>query len=300
MDIEALKSFLAIEKYRNFTKAAEDLYCTQAAISMRIKRMEESLNCQLFVRSGRMIELSPEGELLLPYAKQVVHTWEQATKHLLQSQLIEERELHIASSSTPGTYIVPSFIYLFQKKYPYITVVNHVQYTHSVVDSILAGQFSLGIVSQPAPIKHTNLLCEPLMEDPLILVVNPKHPWAKEKGVCLNQLQSETLLLSNPNSSLVKYIEKVGHFCIKPSQIYVCGNIEAIKQGIYKQQGVSIMSHYAVKQELELGLLKEVPLLDSVHLHRQLYFMQLNNNTSKLSTQLFIQFIRESSGCHLF
>ena len=55
MDLESLESFLEVEKHKNFTKAAESLFCTQAAVSMRIKRLETALECGLFKRCGRRV-----------------------------------------------------------------------------------------------------------------------------------------------------------------------------------------------------------------------------------------------------
>lgn len=104
MDLESLESFLEVEKHKNFTKAAESLFCTQAAVSIRIKRLETALECGLFKRCGRRVELTREGEIFLPYARQMVNTWKSASEHLLQTRLMEESEIRITSSSTPGTH----------------------------------------------------------------------------------------------------------------------------------------------------------------------------------------------------
>lgn len=257
MDLESLESFLEVEKHKNFTKAAESMFCTQAAVSMRIKRLETALECGLFKRCGRRVELTREGEIFLPYARQMVNTWKSASEHLLQTRLMEESEIRITSSSTPGTYIIPSLIYLFRQSYPYITVINHIQYTRSAISDVIGGNFSLGIISQPASVGTDALCCEPLMEDPLVLVVHPQHPWAEKRGILFKEITEETLLISNPNTSLVNYLEKEGRLSLEPSRLYVAGNIEAIKRGIRNHQGISIMSEYAVRQELELGLLKQ-------------------------------------------
>ena len=192
MDLESLESFLEVEKHKNFTKAAESMFCTQAAVSMRIKRLETALECGLFKRCGRRVELTREGEIFLPYARQMVNTWKSASEHLLQTRLMEESEIRITSSSTPGTYIIPSLIYLFRQSYPYITVINHIQYTRSAISDVIGGNFSLGIISQPASVGTDVLCCEPLMEDPLVLVVHPQHPWAeKSHGRNLADIQSQ-------------------------------------------------------------------------------------------------------------
>ena len=93
MDLESLESFLEVEKHKNFTKAAESLFCTQAAVSMRIKRLETALECGLFKRCGRRVELTREGEIFLPYARQMVNTWKSASEHLLHGRVLAIQQL---------------------------------------------------------------------------------------------------------------------------------------------------------------------------------------------------------------
>ncbi|MEG0541548.1 MAG: LysR family transcriptional regulator, partial [Angelakisella sp.] len=171
MDIQPLETFLAVEKTKNFTAAAQELFCTQAAISMRIKKLETTLGTPLFIRRSRTVELTHDGETFLPYARQIYNTWKSAKEHLLQNRLMEQSEIQIACSSTPGTYLIPSVMYLFRQRHPYITVVNHVQYTKNVIESVESGKVPLGIISQPANVSSQTMVCEPLMDDPLVLVV---------------------------------------------------------------------------------------------------------------------------------
>lgn len=69
MDTELLKTFLEVRKTRHFGRAAENLYITQAAVSARIKQLEESLGVTLFIRKRNNIQLSGEGERLIPHAE---------------------------------------------------------------------------------------------------------------------------------------------------------------------------------------------------------------------------------------
>ncbi|MEG0753023.1 MAG: LysR family transcriptional regulator [Angelakisella sp.] len=294
MDIQPLETFLAVEKTKNFTAAAQELFCTQAAISMRIKKLETTLGTPLFIRRSRTVELTHDGETFLPYARQIYNTWKSAKEHLLQNRLMEQSEIQIACSSTPGTYLIPSVMYLFRQRHPYITVVNHVQYTKNVIESVESGKVPLGIISQPANVSSQTMVCEPLMDDPLVLVVSPHHPWAGTSGILLRQLVSQTFLISNPNTSLVRYLENVGGFAMDHDKLYVAGNIEAIKRGISSNQGVSVMSAFAVRQELELGLLCSVPVLDRGTLSRKIYLIYRTGYTPSLSVQFFLEFAKEA------
>ncbi len=82
MDIELLRTFLEVRKTRHFGKAAENLYLTQAAVSARIRHLEQLLGVKLFIRSRNNIQLTSEGERLVSHAQTVLLAWSQARQEL--------------------------------------------------------------------------------------------------------------------------------------------------------------------------------------------------------------------------
>ena len=82
MDTELLKTFLEVRRTRHFGKAAQNLYLTQAAVSARIRQLEDLLGVQLFVRSRNNIQLTSEGERLVPHAQTVLLAWTRARQEL--------------------------------------------------------------------------------------------------------------------------------------------------------------------------------------------------------------------------
>ncbi len=293
MDLETSQTFLLITKNNSFTKTSEEMFCTQAAVSMRIHRLENYLGCSLFNRKSKRAELTKDGSLFLPYAQQILNTFINAKEHLLQAKLMEQSEIFITSSNTPGTYMLPNILFLFRQKYPFITVVNHVQYTKDVISSIINKTYPLGIVSQPYLSETEEILCEPILEDPLVVVVNNQHPWPAKKRIFLREIKDEVFLISNPNTSLIPYLEKVGKFKFASKNLCAVGGIEAIKQSIYDNLGISVMSESAVKQEIKLGLISKVELIDEIKLMRQIYYIKRKDEKLPLSTELFLKFAKE-------
>lgn len=294
MDLETIQTFLLVVKNKSFTKTAEEMFCTQAAVSMRIQRLESSLECSLFSRKSKKAELTKDGQLFLPYAQQICNIFTNAKEHLLQAKLMEQSEISITSSNTPGTYMLPSILFLFRQKYPFITVVNHVQYTRNVINGVQNRTYPVGIIAQPYFSETGDILCEPILEDPLVVVVNNEHPWAAKKRIFLSEIKNEPFLISNPNTSLVSYLEKVGSFRFAPGSLCIVGGIEAIKQSIYDNLGISVMSENAVRQELKLKLLAKVELVDDIKLMRHIYIIKRKDEKLPLSTELFLKFVKES------
>ncbi|ALY86962.1 LysR family transcriptional regulator [Pseudomonas aeruginosa] len=82
MDIDLTRTFLEIVRYGSFVSAAEHLHLTQTAITARIQKLESQLSSTLFVRNRAGARLTADGEAFVPYANQIVQTWEAAQRDL--------------------------------------------------------------------------------------------------------------------------------------------------------------------------------------------------------------------------
>jgi len=78
MDIKVFKTFIAVAENKHFGKAAEQLYITQAAVSARIKQLEEYYNTPMFIRDKNNLTLTPAGSALLPFAHLVIEQIDQS------------------------------------------------------------------------------------------------------------------------------------------------------------------------------------------------------------------------------
>lgn len=111
MDIRFLTTFLEVAQTRHFGRAAENLYLTQSAVSARIKLLEEYFNTTLFIRNRNSIQISPAGEKLIPFAKELSDTLSKAKRSLAQEEC-----QHISCASTQNAFLLcfsnlqPSFL----------------------------------------------------------------------------------------------------------------------------------------------------------------------------------------------
>ena len=79
MDLNKFKVFVDLSKTLNYTETAENLFTTQGNISKQILALEKGLNVSLFKRAHRKIELTEQGKLILPYAQNILHDYEELT-----------------------------------------------------------------------------------------------------------------------------------------------------------------------------------------------------------------------------
>ncbi|WP_179289371.1 LysR family transcriptional regulator [Shouchella clausii] len=82
MNMDYLEAFMYVVKFKSFHKAAEALYLTQPSITARIKGLERELETQLFIRQGRGITLTEKGKDFIPFAEQMIRTYQQSKEKL--------------------------------------------------------------------------------------------------------------------------------------------------------------------------------------------------------------------------
>jgi DNA-binding transcriptional LysR family regulator len=268
------------------------MFCSQAAVSIRMKSLEKHFETILFERDNNRIGLTKEGKLLLPYVETVLDTMRGAEKEIYASQNLKNKEIRLACSGTPGTYIFPPIIHAFSAKYPSVTVVNHVEYTQNVFEDIEAKVFPLGFVSQPFPPQRESLMYEELMDDPLVFFASVENPLSRKDEVTLEDLVGETLMTTNHRSSIVKYLESAGSLNFPKRNIQAIGNIEAVKKCVVDNQGIGILSVLAIETERKYGVIKELKLKDPINLTRKIYALYHKDQPLSLPDEVFLDFVK--------
>src|ERR1700726_1004005 len=116
IDVDQLRSFIAIAETGSFTKAAEIVHKTQSAVSMQMKRLEERLDRPIFARDGRASKLTEDGERLLDYARRIVRLNVEALAAFSDTQLSGRVRLGVPDAYA-GRYL-PEIMARFSPGYP--------------------------------------------------------------------------------------------------------------------------------------------------------------------------------------
>ncbi|MGL6018053.1 MAG: HTH-type transcriptional regulator HdfR [Gibbsiella quercinecans] len=147
MDTELLKTFLEVSRTRHFGRAAESLYLTQSAVSFRIRQLENQLGANLFTRHRNNIRLTSAGERLLPYAENLINTWQLAKKEVVRS--LQHTELSIgATASLWEAYLTPWLQTLYQQQGT-LQLEARVALRQSLVKQLHERQLDLLITTEP-------------------------------------------------------------------------------------------------------------------------------------------------------
>lgn len=258
MDDHKLRVFCTVAETKSFSKASEIIRLTQPAVSLQIQALEEIYGARLFNRSGCIITLTPAGEVLYKYAKEINTLYTAAEKELGAFTGQVKGVVTIGASSTIGNYVLPAVIAEFRKKYLKITMHLVTANTKNIVDYLNAGGVDIALVE--GEVKKQKLVVEKLIPDEMVLIMHPLHPWAKKSNVSIFDVAKEPFIFREEGSGTRQMIEKylIKHG-ISPQSIkivFVMGSTESIKSAVEEGLGVSIVSKWAVKKEIRYGTLK--------------------------------------------
>jgi DNA-binding transcriptional LysR family regulator len=103
-----LRYFLAVAEHLHFTRAAEELFVSQPALSKQVRALERQLRVTLFERDRRQVRLTPAGEALLPHARTVLDAWRHAERSLATSATEQATTLVVGMSTAPGRGLLPA------------------------------------------------------------------------------------------------------------------------------------------------------------------------------------------------
>ena len=203
MTLKQLKAFLVLARTLNYANAAEELCLSQSALSLSIKSLEEELGGKLFKRNTRRVDLTLEGQSLIPYAKKLLANWEDMEKDVKQRFKLHRGTLNIASMPFATHAVLPAVMHEFSKKHPNISFSIHDVTNEKIIENVQQGIFEIGICFEP-PVNH-QLIFQPLFQEDFLALVPKDHPLAQQKSVTWQQLCVHPFItLQNP--SIIRHI----------------------------------------------------------------------------------------------
>ncbi len=151
LDVDVMKTFIAIADLGSFARAAEEVNKTQSAVSMQMKRLEETLGRPVFVRDGRQNRLAADGERLLEYARRIVRLNDEVLTSFTQPELTG-----LVRLGTPDDYadrFLPEILARFARTHPLVQVDVECRASHELAECVRRGNLDLALVScEPAHI----------------------------------------------------------------------------------------------------------------------------------------------------
>jgi LysR family transcriptional regulator, transcriptional activator of the cysJI operon len=252
-----IRVFRAVAHHLSFSRAAQELFLTQPAVTQQIKALEDELGVSLFDRGGGRIVLTPGGAALLPFADKMKTLGDEAVTAVASAYGESAGELSIGASQTIGQYLLPMFVASFLHYHPKIRVTARSGNTDQMLQALVAGDVQIALIEGPE--QRRDIHIEAFMEDHLVLVVPGAHGWAGQE-ITLEELKSQPLLMREFGSGTRRIVEtaldsvglRVKDLTLSMELDSNEGLLNAVEAGL----GVTFVSRWAVRNQLALGTLK--------------------------------------------
>ena len=258
IDSERLRTFLAVARARNFSRAAEELGKTQPSVSQAIAALERELGQPLFVREGRSTHLSPAGKLLLGHAEAIFVEMDRAWAALAGLHELRQGELVVGTSDTLAYYLLPPVFAAFRARYPGSELRLDNRPSPATAAQVAERSVDVGVVSLPLP-PDPRVSFEPLVAHEDVVICPPKHPLARRAPVRVDELLAHPLLLLDRSTGARAALDAVfARARVRPRVAMEMSSVEVLKRLVELGFGVSVVPALAVSRELRAGTLARV------------------------------------------
>lgn len=290
--LQQLKLFEAVSRNGSYTRAAEELFLTQPAVSIQIKRLEEQVGLPLFELVGKKIFPTAAGEAMYEASKDILNRVEELKDSVIELKGEVKGPLKL-SVVTTSKYFMPHLLGAFLQRYPEVEPKLRFTNRANVIDRLVNNEDDFVVMGQIP--EDSNLEAYPFLENILCVVAPPDHPLASKKNIDLATLEKERFLEREVGSGtrLVfdSMMEKEG---LRVEPYMELGSSEAIKQGVMAGLGIAVLSLYSVGLERDAG---KLVLLDvkGFPVRRRWYAVHLKGKKLSLAARTYLDFILNES-----
>jgi DNA-binding transcriptional LysR family regulator len=293
MDINQLEVLVTVTREKSFSRAAEALNRTQPAVSQAISRLEQDLGEKLFDRSSKDGTLTPAGEVLVEYAKQMLNLRRRAQDAVRELAELHRGKVTISANEHTVFYLLP-IIAEFRQRYPEIKIEVKRGVASRIPNEITSREVELGVLAfKPgdSAVKSVGVII-----DELVLICAPGHRLAGKKSVKVKELGSEGFIAHNAKSP---YREKVIEtFAANNTKLRIdveLPSLEAIKRLVESGVGVALVPRLTARTEIEEGRLAGLTV-NEMRLERRLHIVYRRSSVLSHAGQAFLDLAKEMAG----
>lgn len=293
MTLRHMKIFVAVYQEHSVTKAADRLHLAQPSVSLAVRELEDFYQVRLFDRISRHIYPTGIGHKFYDYALHIVSLFSEMENGI--PSWGRQAPIHIGSSITLGSCVLPSLIKSFRTENPDLPVRVTIKNTETIEQYVLDNKVDFALVE--GGISHPEFVAEPFYSDRLCFIASPEHPLAALPHVSLEEIAGYDLLLREPGSAgreIADSLFLAKGITISPSWESV--STQALLGAAENLLGIAILPRLLVQDKLSSGTLTELPV-SNAELSRTFYLIRHRNKYLPPSAEALWDLIRSLHSC---
>lgn len=204
--LEHYRVFCKVVQNKSFSKAAQDLFLSQPAVSQAVRQLEEQLSTQLLLRSSKKVELTAEGKLLYEYASSALGLLESAEHQLGGLHELKVGQLRLAAGDITARHLLLPALEHFHQLYPQVHLSIFNRTSMGSLELLRAGRIDAAFLNLPIEDDRITVHWERPIHD--IFVAGEKFSALKEKTLTLRELAAQPLIMLEEKANSRLYVQR--------------------------------------------------------------------------------------------
>jgi len=258
MTPKQLQVFVALAETLNFAVAAARVHLSQPALSLSLKTLENEVGGRLVMRTTRIVRLTPEGDLLLPRARQLLADWENTQQMLRQRFTLQRGHVTVAAMPSFAANVLPGVLTAYRRRYPSVDVAILDVIHEDVLNLVKTGRVELGIGFEPETVEELEFT--PLFLDRFVAALPRREAFKGLRGVSWPQLLIQPFIaLQRPSMVRSMMEERLSQSGLEVTVSLECHQLATVGALVAAGLGVSAVPNLCARQMRLLGV-RCVPL----------------------------------------
>lgn len=290
MQLHQLEYVLAVAKYGNFTRAAEEINISQSSLSQQISTLEKELGINLFIRTTRHVYLSSVGQDFVTHAMRIMSEVD-ATYHSMQEYVsVDKGDLTIGIIPVVGHYPIPKLIASFNRDFPGVKLSLVENQDDTLLDMLSNSKLDAAIVQNAdieSPFQYF-----PLYADKMVLLTSSSNHLASKKSINLNELKKEKFIITPMTSAHHHdFMNACRQEGFEPDILMTCSSVKTMLGLARENLGVTVLSS---KVATTMPLNPGITLLElTPTIKRNVYFAMNKNANVSPALKVFVKYVSQ-------
>jgi LysR family transcriptional regulator, transcriptional activator of the cysJI operon len=257
---EQVRTFVAVSKSANLSRAAESLALTQGAVTQQLRHLERALDLQLIERSGHGMRLTPAGIEVATACAAATRELEGIAETARLQRSLGMGRLRIGVSPTCANHYLPPLLARYLKHWPNVDIQVVGESTPVIAEKVAGAELDCGLVE--GPVTQENLETLDLFRDFVVAVVSAKHPLGKSRSSKASELSAHRYLARELGSATETLAQEMLGQAYGASPRLELSHLDAVRSAAMAALGYAVLPRVAIERELERGQLVQLDIAE--------------------------------------
>jgi DNA-binding transcriptional LysR family regulator len=249
MELRHLRTIAAVARHGSLTKAGEELYLSQSAISQQIRRLELELGFEVFRRTSRSVELTAEGRVILSCAQRVIAEVDGLHSELEELTGLLRGQLRIGGVYPTGPYDLFGMLADFRAAHPEVAVHMVEDTQEDVLVALRSDELDCAFTALDPDALGDEFAATLLWEEEFVVALPIGHALCARPRVTFEELAAEDLIAYRDNSALRRRLERtMAARGLEPHNAFVCTEMGAVRALASKGLGIAVIPRSVADQ----------------------------------------------------